>query len=168
MKKAFVLLLASAAIIGGASALGNHAGAQAATSGMAPASSPANGFSLHIDAIRHFPAHPDEVAHHWCKPVPGITECQIYDSDGPQAHLIAIEAVVPTAVWKTFPASEQKLWHYHRVEIPKVDAKLPGMSPAAAAKVVAALQETYGKVYQIWDPMTSKYPMGEPTVNLLH
>jgi hypothetical protein len=143
MKKAFVLLLASAAIIGGAIALGNHGGAQAA-SGMAPVSSPANGFTLHIDAIRHFPAHPDEVAHHWCKGVAGITECQIYDSDGPQAHLIAIETVVPTAVWKTFPASEQKLWHYHRVEIQKIDAKLPGMSSAYAARVIYR-RKTYGK-----------------------
>jgi hypothetical protein len=97
-----------------------------------------------------------------------MVECQIYDSDGPKAHLVAIETVVPTATWKTFPAAEQMLWHYHRVEIPKVDAKLPGMAPADAAKVIASLQETYGKVYQIWDPMTTKLPMGQPRVNVLH
>ena len=43
-----------------------------------------------------------------------------------------------------------------------------GMAPADAAKVVASLMETYGKVYQIWDPMTTKLPMGQPTVVVLH
>jgi hypothetical protein len=169
MKKTFVFLLGAAAIIVGAAALTDFGGARADTTAMKTSvAGPATGFTLHIDALRHFPNHPDEVAHHWCKAVDGMSECQIYDSDGPKARLVEIEMIVPTAIWKTFPADEQKLWHYHRVEIPKVDAKLPGMSPADAAKVVASMLETYGKVYQIWDPMSSKEPTGQPKVNILH
>jgi hypothetical protein len=169
MKKAFVFVLAAAAIIAGAATIVAQGGARAAsTSMMTSVAPPTTGFTLHIDALRHFPAHPNEVAHHYCKALSGMFECQIYDSDGPKAHLVEIEMVVPTATWKTFPPAEQKLWHYHRVEIPKVSATLPGMAPADAAKVVASLMETYGKVYQIWDPMTTKMPMGQPTVAVLH
>jgi|SRR5450755_4601140 hypothetical protein len=168
MKNTLVMLLA-VVLFACAAAIGTRGGAQAGSmAATAPAAGPATGFALHIDAIRHFPKHLDEVAHHWCKSVAGMLECQIYDGDGPQAHMVAAEVVVPTSVWKTFPADEQKLWHYHKVEIPKVHITFPGMSQAQAATVTASMIETYGKVYQIWDPMSSKYPMGQPQVNILH
>jgi hypothetical protein len=77
---------------------------------------------------------------------------------------VAIETIVPTAVWKTFPPSEQARWHYHRIEIPKVSATMPDVSAAEAKKVVASLMETYGKVYIFWNPAVSKYPVGQPAV----
>src|ERR1700687_1043047 len=88
---------------------------------------PTMGFSLHIDADGHFgAAHPNEIAHHWCKAVsPTLTECQLYDGDGPHARLVGVETVVPAAVWKTFSRSEQRLWHYHLTELQKVHATLP-------------------------------------------
>jgi Protein of unknown function (DUF1264) len=169
MKKTLVLLLAAAAVMIGAVALDNFGGARAdSTATTTPVAGPATGFTLHIDAVKHFPNHPDEVAHHWCKTVEGLSECQIYDSDGPLARLVEIEMIIPTDVWKTLPPDEQKLWHYHKLEIPKVGAKLPGMSADEAAKVMASMQETYGKVYQLWDPMTSKIPVGQPQVNILN
>ena len=38
---------------------------------------PSNGYTIHIDAQKHFgDAHPLEIAHHWCKPVRGlVAEC---------------------------------------------------------------------------------------------
>lgn len=130
--------------------------------------SPATNWTIHIDALKHFPGHPDEVAHHWCRSIGnGMLECQIYTSDTPNAPLVAVETIVPAAVWKTFPRSEQLLWHYHRVEIPKISARMPDVSPAEAKKVVASLMETYGKVYILWNPVTSKYPIGEPRVYVL-
>jgi uncharacterized protein DUF1264 len=144
--------------------------ASAATSAamMAAASSPASSFTLHIDAKRHFPGNPNFIAHHWCRPAAGgITECQLYDSDAANARLVGVEVVVPTATWKTFSKSEQSLWHYHRVEIPRVSATLPGLSPAEAKKVVASLQETYGKVYLLWDASANNQPVGKPFVNIL-
>jgi hypothetical protein len=42
---------------------------------------PTEGWTLHIDAKRHFPSKPNLLAHHYCKEVSGgLTECQIYDS----------------------------------------------------------------------------------------
>ncbi len=93
-----------------------------------------------------------------------MLECQIYSSDDANAPLVAIETIAPTAVWKTFAPSEQALWHYHRIEIPLVSATMPDVSAAEAKKVVASLMDTYGKIYILWNPAVSKYPIGQPTV----
>jgi len=133
--------------------------------------SPAQGYTVHVDAKRHFGTeHPNEIAHHWCKTglAGGLIECQIYDSDAPNAHLVAVETIVQPEVYRTFSASEKALWHWHTTEIPKVDAKLPGMSPAQQKKFVASMMPTYGKVYILWDPVvTSNMPVGKPYVGIV-
>jgi hypothetical protein len=97
-----------------------------------------------------------------------LIECQIYDSDSPDARLVEVETIVSPAVYKSFPASEQALWHYHKTEIPKVNAKLPDMTPAQAKQFVAQISDTYGKVWMLFDPMsTNNMPMGQPTVVVL-
>ena len=135
----------------------------------AASTNPTQGWNLHIDAQKHFgDAHPEEIAHHWCKPVSGgLTECQIYDSDAADARLVAVETIVTPAAYKSFSADEQAYWHYHKTEIPKVNATLPDMTPAEAAKTVAAITDTYGKVWVLWDPMTSSNPIGAPTITVL-
>lgn len=151
----------------GAGIVAYKASATTMTSGAMTAAvkSPSSGFTLHIDALKHFPGDPKAVAHHWCRPaMGGITECELFNSDAPDAQLVGVEVVVPTATWKTFSKSEQAMWHYHRVEIPKVSATLPGMSPAAAKKTVDSLLETYGKIYLLWDPTKGKAPIGQPSV----
>lgn len=133
------------------------------------ANGPSQGWNLHIDAQRHFGNHPSEIAHHWCKNVSdGLTECQIYNSDAPDAHLIAVETIVGPATFKSFPAQEQALWHYHKTEIPKVNATLPGMSPADAKKTIDAISDSYGKVWLLFDPLdTNGLPTGQPVVTVL-
>ena len=133
-------------------------------------SSPVSGYTLHIDASQHFAGHPDEIIHHWCKTFSSsFIECQLYDSDGPNGHLVGVETVVPTSVWKTFSADERAKWHYHRVEIPKLKvAVMPGLTKEQSAKVVASLLETYGKVWILWDPKTTDgKPTGDPTITIL-
>ena len=134
---------------------------------VAASENPTTGWTIHIDAQKHFPGHPDEIAHHWCKSVAGMLECQVYDSDAANAHLVEVETILPKSVYATLPASEQALWHYHRVEIPKINATMPDVSKAEAAKTVASLLETYGKVWMLWDPATSQLPLGKPIVVVL-
>ena len=129
---------------------------------------PTEGWTLHIDAKKHFPKSPDIIAHHYCKPVSGgLTECQLYDSDKPDARLIGIEVIVDKDTWKKFTRKEQALWHYHKIEIPKVEAVLPDVSPEESAKIIKGMEETYGKVYILWNPM-KKEPLGKPQVSILH
>lgn len=127
---------------------------------------PSDGWDLHIDALKHFSKVP---AHHWCKGnlAGGLTECQLFDSDAPDARLAGVEVVVDSAAWKKLNASERGLWHYHKTEIPKVSATLPGLSAEQAAKVAKDLEETYGKIYLLWDPGRTSLPTGRPTVTVI-
>ncbi|HLB71757.1 MAG TPA: DUF1264 domain-containing protein [Candidatus Methanoperedens sp.] len=133
-----------------------------------PPPKPGEGWTLHIDAKRHISSNPDMIVHHYCKTVAGgLIECQLYDSDKPDARLIGVEAIVSAETYNTFNADEKALWHYHKTEIPKVEATLPDLSPEEAARVVKSLEETYGKVYILWDPGRSNNPVGKPEINIL-
>jgi hypothetical protein len=45
---------------------------------------------------------------------------------------------------------------------------LPDLSPEEAAPIVESLQETYGKLYLLWDPTVEDLPVGEPSLSLFH
>jgi Protein of unknown function (DUF1264) len=129
---------------------------------------PTEGWTLHIDAKRHFPSKPNLLAHHYCKEVSGgLTECQIYDSDRPDAKLVGVEVIVSPETYQTFSAAEKARWHYHKTEIPKVSATLPDLSPEEAAKVVKKIEGTYGKVYLLWDPGKGQPAVGQPSLSIL-
>jgi hypothetical protein len=164
MKYLYVPTLIAAFALGAALPQSHANEAVAAT-----ANPPSSGWTIHIDAEQHFgDAHPMEIAHHWCKPVAGgLTECQIYDSDAPDARLVAVETIVSPAVYATFTPAEQALWHYHKIEIPKVHATLPDTTPDQAAKMIAAMTDIYGKVWLLWDPLTNVNPIGSPTITVL-
>ena len=129
---------------------------------------PTEKWTLHIDAKLHFPGKPDMIAHHYCREAAGgITECQLYDSDNPDARLVGAEVIVGPDTYKRFSAAEKKMWHYHKTEIPKVSATLPDLSSEEAAKVVKSMEDTYGKVYLLWDPSKTELPTGRPSVSIL-
>lgn len=130
---------------------------------------PSAGFELHIDAKAHFPGDPAAIAHHFCKAVAGgMFECLLFASDDLDAPLVGVEVVVDTATYEGFDAAEQGLWHYHKEEIPLVDVQLPELTAEEAAEVGAMLEETYGKVYLLWDPTVSELPTGQPFVHDVH
>ena len=160
--KANAVMVGTIAIV--ISALALFAGSQRAPAGNPK---PSEGWTLHIDALLHYPGKPSMVAHHYCKPVSGLIECQLYDSDAPDARLVGIETIVDAATYAKFPEAEKKLWHYHKTEIAKVSATLPDLSPEEADKVVKSILETYGKIYLVWDPGRQSMPTGYPTVTVL-
>lgn len=163
MHKTLTLLAICAAFTTGMLISRDHPAAAASTN-------PTQGFTLHIDAERHFgEAHSTQIAHHWCKAVEGMTECLIFDGDANDARLVEVETIVSPAVYQTFTPQEQALWHYHKIEIPKVNAKLPDMTPAEAQNVAAGMMDTYGKVWMLWNPATTPHgdPVGRPTIVVL-
>lgn len=138
-------------------------------SAAAAGAKPAEGFALHIDAKLHFPSKPDIIAHHYCKPVArGLTECLLFESDQPDARLVGVETIVGPDTYAAFSAEEKAMWHYHKVEVPKVSATLPDLSAEEAKKVVDSMLETYGKVYVLWDPGKTDGPTGSPSVSILN
>jgi len=145
-------------------------GAVLATSQRAPAENPrpSEGWTLHITAKKHFPGKPEMLAHHYCKGVSGgLTECQLYDSGAPDARLVGVEVIVDPATYAKFSAAEKATWHYHKVEIPLVAATLLDMSPEDAAKVLKKIEDTYGKIYLLWDPALQALPTGHPSITVL-
>ena len=138
------------------------------TGGGAATPRPSDGWALHIDAKLHFPGKPDMIAHHWCKAVRGgMTECLLYDGDADDARLVGAEVIVGPDVYQKFRAAEKKLWHFHKTEIPKVSATLPDLSADEAAKVVKDIENTYGKIYLLWDPGKGDVPTGRPSLTIL-
>ncbi len=129
---------------------------------------PSDGWKLHVDAKRHFPSNSNLIAHHYCKPIiADLQECQLYDSDEPDAKLVGVETVVTPKVFKSFSAEEKKLWHYHKQEIPNVDPHAPGLSAQEEKALIKSFEETYGKIYLLWDPGKQTLPLGHPVVAVL-
>lgn len=127
-------------------------------------SMPAHDFTLHIDAIKHINEMPDYVVHHSCKTLDeDYIQCLLFDSDLPNAHVIGVETIISPEVYAQLPEEERSSWHYHKDEIPLVDAKLPGLSDEEIARVVAAVENTYGRVVIFWNPGEIA-PMGVPSV----
>ncbi|MBI1743690.1 DUF1264 domain-containing protein [Candidatus Acetothermia bacterium] len=125
---------------------------------------PADGFALHIDAKKHINDMPDAVVHHYCKTLDKqVIQCLLFDSDAPNAHNIGTETIISPQIYAKLSEDEKPSWHYHKEEIPLVDAKLPGLSEAEAKKVVAAIEDTYGKVVIFWEPGTDA-PIGAPSI----
>ena len=142
--------------------------ALATHAGPAPDPKPSEGWGLHIDAKLHVPGKPEMVSHHYCKAVSGgLTQCQLYDSDKPDARLIGVEVVVSPEMYKSFSKAEKAMWHYHKTEIPRVSATLPDLPAEEAAKVAKNLEESYGKVYILWDPAKGNFPTGRPIISRL-
>jgi hypothetical protein len=87
----------------------------------------------------------------------------LFDSDDPSAHNIGTETIISPEIYSKLPEEEQLYWHHHQEEIPLVDAKLPGLSEDEIKKIVAAIEDTYGKVIIFWNP-GDPAPLGEPSV----
>jgi hypothetical protein len=129
----------------------------------------AEGFTLHIDAKMHFLGAPDMLAHHYCKGVAGgMTECLLFESDEPNARLVGVEVIIGADAHAALPDDEKAMWHYHKEEIAKVSATLPDLSAGEGAKVLKDVEETYGKVYLLWDLGNSDKPIGNPSVAIVH
>jgi len=122
---------------------------------------PSDGWTVRIDTKGHIPKMPDMVVSLYCKRVSGgLTECQLYDSDKPDAHLIGIEMVVDAATYNKFSKKEKALWH--------LDTVLPDVSPEEAMRTHLGWEKTYGKVYILWNPAKSEWPEGKPVIPILH
>lgn len=128
---------------------------------------------LHIQAIRHLVPDTNDIhdpklqtiVHHHCKAYDDSTLlCLMFHSGmKDQDKPIGFEYIITTAQFNTLPAKEQKYWHYHKEEVPRAHATFPDMTSDEAAKVLPAINETYGKVIYFQQPH-DQLPLGEPYV----
>jgi Protein of unknown function (DUF1264) len=128
---------------------------------------------LHIQAIRHLVPDTHDVhdpklqvvVHHHCKAYDDSTLiCLMFHSGmKDQDKPIGFEYIIPTEQYNALPEKEKKYWHYHKTEVPRAHATFPDMTAEEAAKVLPAINETYGKVIYFQKP-DDKLPLGEPYV----
>lgn len=158
-KSAVLMLLAlSIAAVAFAAGLGAKSALAQKT-----ADRPVDGWRHAGDVTLHFPAHPNKLAHHWCKRVDAeLTECQLYDSDLPNARLIGVEPIVPAQIFASFSSVEKTYWHWHKKS--KARIFLPGATPERVKFVNTHRGNSYGKTILIWDPDQSRRPIGLPRV----
>lgn len=125
---------------------------------------PTGGWNIHIDAKRHIAGDLDAVAHHYCKGglSGGVTACQLYDSDDENARLVGVEFIIGADAYEGLPEAEKELWHYHKDEIAKVEPVLPEMTDEEAAEFITDVEETYGKIFLVWNSSKDELPVGQP------
>jgi len=125
---------------------------------------------LHIEAINHLiPSDDDSVldmiVHHQCKVYDDMTaSCLLFptgmdDQDKP----FGFEYVIGADDYAVLSEEEKNYWHYHKTELPKVNATLPDLTAEEAEPLMPVLNETYGKVVYFWQ-IGDEYPIGEPFV----
>ncbi len=130
---------------------------------------------LHIQAVRHLPGGEKDarklhhVVHHHCKGyADGTFVCLMFHSGmKDQDKPIGFEYIIPTSMFEQLPEEEKKYWHYHKVEVPLAKATFPDMTAEEAAKVLPAINETYGKVIYFQQP-DDKLPLGQPYILDVH
>jgi uncharacterized protein DUF1264 len=167
MRRLLFVVSVVAVVLAGSSGFNLSTAAQDTPAGADPSA----GKRGHFDLAIHFPWDPAAIAHHWCKPVAGdFTECLIYASDAPDAPLVAVEEVVPEAIYNSFDPAEQQRWHSNVVEAAAgsdPDHPAPSLEEAAA-KANQSGGATYGKLILLFDPTQGDLPTGEPRVVFPH
>ena len=104
-------------------------------------------------------------AAHYCAHLPsGVFMCSVYDGNGPDAKLVAIEYVNPDEKYKSLSDSEKKYWHPHDEEVDTGLLKMPGLDPEKEKATLAFLRGTHGKTWQVWPDPTQDLPLGEPVL----
>ncbi|MGR9044405.1 MAG: DUF1264 domain-containing protein [Gammaproteobacteria bacterium] len=128
---------------------------------------------LHIQAIRHIKPDSQDVhdpklqivVHHHCKAYEDKTFiCLMFHSGmKDQDKPIGFEYIITTEQYNSLPEQEKKYWHYHLTEIPRAHASFPDLTAEEAAKILPAVNETYGKVVYFQN-VDDKFPLGDPYV----
>ena len=133
---------------------------------------PANlGFNdLHIGAINHIIPYGDDskldvIVHHHCKVYDDMTAaCLLFPTGmGDQDKPYGMEYVIGVDAYEGFSEEEKIFWHYHKTELPNVNAILPDLTAEEAEALMPMLNETYGKVVYFWQ-LGDEYPIGQPFV----
>jgi hypothetical protein len=125
---------------------------------------PADGYTIHVTAPHLIDGKEMGPFHHYCKPVSDtVLQCQIYDSDAPNATLTQVEYFIAKSV--TTPNVPLNVWnqfyHDHAIEIAGGRVKVLDATDAEAKKIVEIASKTDGIVFSLWQPEGAKAPLGQ-------
>ncbi|MCJ1275102.1 hypothetical protein MMC21_002902 [Puttea exsequens] len=134
---------------------------------------PVKQICAHLNAFHAYASDPGRCveANHYCSHLnEDVRQCLIYDSASSPARLIGVEYMISSALYKTLPTEERKLWHSHVFEVKSGMLIMPG--PDVLPTTAWELAETkemedviglYGKTYHFWQvDRGDKLPLGGP------
>lgn len=105
-------------------------------------------------------------AHHYCSKLnEDLTQCVMYDGNTKDAHIIGIEYIISSRLFKTLPPKEKPLWHSHVYEVTSGQLIAPGLPDVAEKELMKEIASTYGKTIHTWhtnENMT--LPVGIPMI----
>jgi hypothetical protein len=132
----------------------------------APATTPADGYTVHVTAPHMVNGHEMGPYHHYCKviaPDPQIV-CQIYDNTDPNGPLTQIEFIMAKKLTRAGVKREEwnRLWHDHAVEIASGRVKVLDLPPDKAKEVADLVSTTDGIIYSF--QFDGKLPNGKITM----
>jgi hypothetical protein len=101
-----------------------------------------------------------QVAYHYCKPLnDDVSQCLLYDGNGPNARLIGTEYLVSDALYRKMPPEERAYWHDHKYEVDAGLIRSLTQSGAEERATLAKVRTLYGKITHTWAAGTD-YPRG--------
>jgi hypothetical protein len=103
-----------------------------------------------------------QVAYHFCTPLnDDVSQCLLYDGNGPKARLIGVEYLVSDALYQKMPPEEKVYWHDHKYEVDSRLLRSLTQAGSEEKRTLAHVRTLWGKVYHTW--VSGKvYPSGPP------
>jgi hypothetical protein len=114
----------------------------------------------------NLPAEKQKQIHamHYCAHHGNVFMCSVYDGNGPDARLVAIEYVVGNDVYQKLSAHEKQYWHPHDGEVDTGLLRMPGLDADKEKATLTFLKSTWGKTFQLWPDLDNPLPVGEPVL----
>ena len=114
-----------------------------------------------VHLLKDLPEH-SQVAYHYCKPVnDNVSQCVLYDGNGPDARLIGVEYLVSDELYRKMPPEEKLYWHDHKYEVDSGLLKSMTQTGEEEKRTLAAVRPLWGKVFHTW-ATGRDYPSGPP------
>jgi hypothetical protein len=132
------------------------------------ATSPAQGYDIHVTAPHVIDGVPMGPYHHYCKQLSAepVIQCLVYASTAPDARLEQVEYIVAKSITRTGAVALRdwnRNWHDHQQEITTGRMQVLGLPPDRAKEVTDSMATTDGITFHLWS-RDEKVPGGKISI----
>src|SRR5262245_26814533 len=119
------------------------------------ATSPAQGYDIHVTAPHVVDGVPMGPYHHYCKLLSAepLLQCLVYASMAPDARLEQVEYILAKSITRTGAVALKdwnRNWHDHQQEIATGRMQVHGLAPDRAKEIIGLMATTDGITFHLW------------------
>ena len=119
------------------------------------ATSPAQGYDIHVTAPHVIDGVPMGPYHHYCKVLSAepVIQCLVYASTAPDARLEQVEYILSKSITRTGAVALKdwnRNWHDHQQEIATGRMEVLGLAPDRAKEITDLMATTDGITFHLW------------------